>query len=26
VIDWNFRLFGAAPYVPIETNKPAWLP
>jgi hypothetical protein len=26
VIDWNFKVFGDAPYVPIETNRPAWMP
>ena len=26
VIDWNFKVFGATPYVPIETNRPAWMP
>ena len=26
VIDWNFKVFGSAPYVPIETNRPAWMP
>jgi hypothetical protein len=26
VIDWDFKVFGDEEYVPIETNKPAWLP
>jgi hypothetical protein len=26
VIDWDFKLFGSTPYVPIETNRPAWIP
>jgi hypothetical protein len=26
VIDWDFKLFGSTPYVPIETNRPAWMP
>ena len=26
VIDWNFKVFGSTPYVPIETNKPGWIP
>jgi hypothetical protein len=26
VIDWDFKVFGDEEYVPIETNRPAWLP
>jgi hypothetical protein len=26
VIDWDFKVFGDEEYVPIETNKPAWIP
>jgi len=26
VIDWDFKVFGSTPYVPIETNRPAWIP